>query len=190
MILQVGEDTSKIAIRTKSWRNQRFAEDWNNLYLIIEPGQGGDECHCCNDWASPWFAWGCWPGHRTGVDLMNPTHHRHDFPAFVIKAEERTVDDTIVFTLPERWRQTVPFGRYNGTLRYQVMDATVPINAYAYLGEWRRPDPECGCGHAHTPPVLLPHPKPCELVRFDIDYGPLCHQHFIDRIDVELDDAL
>lgn len=187
MILQIGEDVSRIAIRTKSWRNQRFVRDWENLYLIIEPGQGHDHCHDCGDGGSPWFAWGCWPMHRTGVDLMNPP--RPDFPAFIIKAEALTDDATIIFTLPDRWKEIVPFGRYNGKLRYQPLNMTVPVNALHWLGEWHMPHPDdCACNQPPHPPMLLPPPPPaCDIVHFDIDYGPLCHQHFIDRIDVEFD---
>lgn len=185
MILQISEDVSKIAIRTKSWRNQRYVRDWQNLYLIIDPGQAGGDC-CCHEGGSPWFVWGCWPGHRTGVDLMNPP--RPDFPAFVIKAEELR-NDSVVFTLPTRWRETVPFGRYNGTLRYQPIDRTVPINAIAYLGQWHQPPEECFC-NPPPPPVIIPHNPTCDIARFDIDYGPLCYQHFLDRVDVELEDVI
>lgn len=185
MILQVSEDIKRVAIRLKSWRNQRYARDWANLYLIIEPGQRDDCCGCCEG-GSPWYVWGCWPGHRTGVDLMNPP--RPDFPAFVIKAEELTDKDLVVFELPARWRETVPFGRYSGTVRYQPMNGTVPINALINLGNWHLPHGECMCNQPQ-PPAMLPPPRVCDLVHFDIDYGPRCHQHIIDRVDVEFEDV-
>lgn len=190
MILQISEDVTRIAIRTKSWRNQRFVRDWQNLYLVIEPGQGGAACGAeCHGGGSPWYVWGCWPGVRTGVDLMNPP--RPDFPAFIIKAEELTDDATVVFTLPDRWKATVPFGRYNGHLRYQIMDNTIPVNMIRYLGEWHMPEPECMCNQPPPPPMIMPPPPPpCDIAHFDIDYGPLCHQHFIDRVDVEFDNAV
>lgn len=188
MILQISEDVSKIAIRTKSWRNQRYARDWQNLYLIIEPGQGVDACGVCAEGGSPWIVYGCWPGVRTGVDLMNPP--RPDFPAFIIKAEALTSENTVVFSLPQRWRDTVPFGRYNGRLDYNPMERVLPVNMLEYMGRWEPPAEECFCNQPPTPPPLPILPPPCTLVHFDIDYGPLCHQHFIDRLDVEFEDVV
>ena len=184
MILQVSEDINQIAIRVKSWRNQRYAQDWQNLYLIITPGQAGPEC-CCHQGGSPWIAYGCWPGHRTGVDLMNPPPP--DFPAFFLQAQSMTDDKLVVFELPLRWRETVPFGRYSGTVRYQPMNRTTPVNMIWNLGRWHVPhDDGCLCAPPQ-PPAVAPFPPPCDIVHFDIDYGPRCDQHIIDRIDVEFD---
>lgn len=188
MILQLNEDTTSIGIRIKSWRNQRYIDDWRGLALGILPGERHGS-HCCASGGSPWYVWGCWPGHRTGVDLMNPP--RPDFPAFIIQANKLD-DQIVVFNLPERWRQTVPFGRYTGFARYQPERILFdPINSRVNLGELPMPsDP--GCYHTPPEPCVChapPHPRPCILAEFDVDYGPRCSQYIIDRIDVELEDG-
>lgn len=192
MILQLNEDTTSIGIRIKSWRNQRYIGDWQGLVLGIMPGERGCHDHdCCHTGGSPWYVWGCWPGHRTGVDLMNP--RKPDFPAFFIHAS--AIDNLLViFNLPERWRQTVPFGRYTGFVRYQPEQmAFDPINSRTNFGLVKPAVTDPGC--YQTPPESCscqgyePHPGPCVLAEFDVDYGPRCSQHIIDRIDMELGDG-
>lgn len=125
-------------------------------------------------------------GHRTGVDLMNPP--KPDFPAFFIYASELTDKNLVMFTLPDRWRKTVPFGRYTGFIRYQPLaPCEAPINARINLSEAPVPrDPGCYDFDPGPCYVKIPELKPCVLAEFDVDYGPRCSQHIIDRIDVEL----
>lgn len=180
MILQLTEDTTSIGIRLRTIPNQKYLADWQGIVLGITPGQRYG-CDCCNSGGSPWYVWGCWPGHRTGVDLMNPPPP--DFPEFFIQAQDFH-DNLVIFNLPDRWRKTVPFGRYTGFLRYMPVKM-VPINALINLGAQPMPqDP--GCYHTPPEPCGCP-PRPCVLAEFDVDYGPRCSQHIIDRIDVELE---
>ena len=185
MILQLTEDTTSIGIRLKATPTQEYLVDWQGLALGILPGQKG--CECCHTGGSPWYVWGCWPGHQTGVDLMNPPPP--DFPAFFIQASD-VKDNLVIFNLPDRWRQQVPFGRYTGFVRYQPAKVFYhPINAIVDFGVSPMPeDPGC----YRTPPEpcscdFPKPPKPCILAEFDVDYGPRCSQHIIDRIDVELE---
>lgn len=191
MILQLTEDATSIGIRIRDWANQRYLVDWQGLALGILPGEHSchGSQHCCEQGGSPWFVWGCWPGHRTGVDLMNPP--RPDFPAFYIQASDvNAKDNLVIFNLPDRWRKTVPFGRYSGFVRYQPDKIFYdPINSHVNLGVVPTPkDP--GCYHTPPQPCGCPMPpplRPCILAEFDVDYGPRCSQHIIDRIDVELE---
>lgn len=184
MILQLFEDTTSVGIRIKAIPGQYYLADWKGLALGITPGERG--CACCHTGGSPWTLHGCWPGHRTGIDLMNPPPP--DFPAFFIQASE-VKDDLVIFNLPDRWRKTVPFGRYTGFVRYQSEKVYYdPVNLRVNLGALPMPqDPGCyeyheTCGCPMPPPL-----RPCVLAEFDVDYGPRCSQHIIDRIDVELE---
>lgn len=189
MILQLTEDTTSIGIRLKAVPVQQYLADWQGIALGILPGQR--QCACCSQGGSPWYVWGCWPGHRTGVDLMNPPPP--DFPAFFIQASDvNAKDNLVIFNLPDRWRKTVPFGRYTGFIRYQPDKVFYdPINSHINLGtrlNLAALDP--GCYHAPPEPCAChwpAPPKPCVLAEFDVDYGPRCSQHIIDRIDVELE---
>lgn len=185
MILRLTDDASSIGIRIKGW--EKYLTYWQGLALCISPGQSG--CSpCCNTGGSPWILHGCWPGHRTGVDLMNPS--KPDFPTFFIQADG--VDDNLViFNLPDRWRKEMPYGRYSGAIRYQTQQALYrPINALVNLGATPVPeDPGC---YDYNPPACVTMQtrlKPCVLAEFDIDYGPRCSQFIIDRVDVELENG-
>lgn len=184
MILQLTEDTTSIGIRIRAIPMQDYLTDWRGLALGIMPGERN--CACCPTGGSPWYVWGCWPGHRTGVDLMNPP--KPDFPAFYIQASD-VKDNLVIFNLPDRWRKTVPFGRHSGFVRYQSDKVFYdPINSHVNLGVVPMPqDP--GCYHYDAQPCCSTPPplKPCILAEFDVDYGPRCSQHIIDRIDVELE---
>lgn len=189
MILQLTEYTTSVGIRLRAVPTQQYLADWEGLALGITPGERNCECGC-GIGGSPWYVWGCWPGIRTGVDLMNPP--KPDFPAFYIQASEVTDKNLVVFNLPDRWREQVPFGRYTGFIRYQPARVFYdPINARVNLGsiaDSAIQDPGC----YHTPPEpcachFPPMPRPCILAEFDVDYGPRCSQHIIDRIDVELE---
>lgn len=191
MILQISEDVTRVGIRIKSWRNQRYTDDWRHLQLVISPGQHGE--HCCCEGGSPWIVYGCWPGHQTGVDLMNPPSP--DFPAFIIEAEGMDKGMT-VFPLPDRWRQTVPFGRYSGLVRYQP-DNYLPVNILQWIQQkqhdkpmsWDFLDPGC-CLPPEPPcpqPVKLPPQRMCILAEFDIDYGPRCTEHIMDKVAIDLE---
>lgn len=186
MILQLTDDASSIGVRIKIWTDQRYLADWQGIALVITPGERNCE-RCCGGGGSPWYVWGCWPIHRTGVDLMNPP--KPNFPAFVIQASSFTDDNLVIFNLPERWKKTVPFGRYTGFIRYQPDKVFYdPINSRVNLGAQPVPqDPGCydykeQCGCAMPPPL-----RPCILAEFDIDYGPRCSHFIMDRIDMELD---
>lgn len=183
MILQLTDDATSIGIRIKGIPNQQYLADWQGLALGIMPGERG--CACCHTGGSPWYVWGCWPGHRTGVDLMNPPPP--DFPAFHISASD-IKDNLVIFNLPDRWRKTVPYGRYTGFVRYQPEKVFYdPVNSRVNLGVVPVPqDPGCYEYHEHCGCPMPPPLKPCVLAEFDVDYGPRCSQHIIDRIDVEL----
>lgn len=193
MILMVGDDTTRIGIRVKCWRNQRYAHDWKNIYLIIRPGQLDPGANCCHVPGSPWIVWGCWPGHRTGVDLMNPP--KPEFPPFFIKASE-LAEEVLVFELPEHWRRVARYGRHTGIIRYQPMrNLEWPDGVGQFVPSYKpHPEPvapcDC-CGPMHPPhPPMPPRLPACDLVVFDIDYGPRCTlNHIIDRVDVEIDDV-
>lgn len=182
MILRLTDDATSVGIRIKAWK--RYLADWQGLALGITPGERHGQ-HCCSQGGSPWYVWGCWPGHHTGVDLMNPP--RPDFPAFFIQANDLK-DNLVIFNLPDRWRKTVPFGRYTGFIRYQPERVFYdPINSRVNLGAVRVPqDPGCYEYHEHCG-CPLPALRPCVLAEFDVEYGPRCSQHIIDRIDVELE---
>lgn len=192
MIVQFTEDTAKVAVRVKAWPIQRYAADWQHIYLVILPGQTDNRC-CCQG-GSPWILHGCWPLHPTGVDLMNP--RQPDFPAFFIQAETLDDKNQLVFDLPERWKQTVPWGRYTGEIHYRPQ-AIVPVNFRRVVPEGEKPatweflDPGCGCNMPKPVPHCPGEPPPhvCILSRFDIDYGPRCSEHIIDRIALEFENA-
>lgn len=201
MIVQITEDTKSIAIRVKAWPIQRYVGDWQDIYLVIMPGQRGGHCcgHdddcCCHQGGSPWILYGCWHFHRTGVDLMNPP--RPDWPAFFIQGELLDDKKQLVFTLPERWKKDVFFGRHTGELRYQPYKPA-PVNFRPVRPPKDKPqtwaflDPGCGCAVPRPHPAAPPPPPPphrCVLARFDIDYGPRCSQHIIDRISLELEEG-
>lgn len=193
MILMIGEDTTRVGIRVKCWRNQRYVRDWENVYLIIRPGQLDPGANCCHVPGSPWIVYGCWPLHRTGVDLMNPP--KPDFPPFFIKASEMVDGEVVVFDLPEHWRQVARFGRHTGIVRYQPMrniEWPVLSNGMPGFRPYPEPVPPCDCCDRPGPPPPSPLPPrlpACDLAAFDIDYGPRCTlNHIIDRVDVEVEE--
>lgn len=188
MILQLYPDITRIALRIRYSGTKNFLSDWENIQLVVTPGQTG--CSCPPD-GSPWILEGCWPGHRTGVDVAN---WRPDFPPMIIPALERDDEGRIVFLLDEQFYQLPP-GRYTGMVRY-LPHAAGPVNLVPLtedtgsveVGAGAILPPEYAAGaegcpiNFPQPPPPPPHPVSCVLGTFDIDLGPDCANHTIDQI--------
>lgn len=190
MILQLNDDTTRIALSITHWPTSRRVSDWKNLALVITPGQD-DGCSCCHTGGSPWYLWGCWPGKLTGVDVANPP--RPDFPPFFIMAHDYDDNGRIVFVLPERWRK-VAYGRYTGQVWYterRVPPMPLPPVGKLPKGLQKYPTPMLysyqDCNPIPERPAPMPPPPPaCVLTKFDIDYGYKCSSHIIRDAALEL----
>lgn len=172
MIITITELTPKLSIRLNTYGREQRVTDWKGIQLVISPLSGTD---CCPGFVplSPWYFYGCWPGVRTGVNLNAPGGGI-DFSPIVYDAFECDADGRIVFLLDEQlWR--LPHGRYHGMLR------TYPARGTSQCcqspGVW----PTSLNEPAH--PVM---PASCILSCFDIDYGPMCVEHYIDQIKVDV----
>lgn len=147
MIVSLSRYTSRLAVALESPADNARLMDWRHLQLLVMPppppkGVPG----------SPWFLWGCWPFHPTGVDMSNPP--RPDFPVICIDAFDCDTEGRIVFILDRRIHDLKP-GRYQGEIR--VHPHAAPIN----LPEQKF--------HVRT------------LYRFDIDLGPECAEHIVSQ---------
>lgn len=191
MIVQITEGMSQLGLRIRNAAGQQLIS-WEALELHIARGQYD---RCCGSGGSPWILTGCWPGHSTGVDVANP---RHDIPTIVLPADHLSEDGLVVFSIgPKVW--DLPPGRYSGLLVYAParrvpMPCTnLPVKVKRLLFQKTPSDhgippeyrfPEC---HVEFDNPLPPPDKPkmCILSVFDIDIGPMCAQHLIDRVDVD-----
>lgn len=189
MIIKITEDTARLSILVRDTAHGRLAADWKNLVLIILPGQM--DSNACGG-GSPWYLHGCWPGKPTDVDIANP--QPPDFPAMVIDAFEKNLDGGAVFILPDKFHM-LPFGRYTGIVRrlpsrLLPVNLVVPVNPPAppnrgipsrYLDGYN----ECVMDFPKVPHPHITPPACCDLATFDIDYGPRCTEHMIDRVSVQ-----
>lgn len=171
MIVAITELTPKIAFRLNTYGREYLVTDWKNIQLVVSPLPGTD---CCPGFTplSPWYFYGCWPGVRTGVNINAPGGGI-DFSPIIYDAFECDADGRIVFVLDKQlWE--LPHGRYHGMLR------TYPAKSQ-----------ECACPQQGVWPTSLnaalvePVQRSCILSCFDIDYGPICVEHFIDQIVVD-----
>ncbi len=190
MILYLAQGMSSLALRIKETNRQNQLTDWRQLQLLIQPGESRvQECYM----GSPWVLTGCWPGHRTGVDIAN---YRPDFPTICYNAEELDPDGRVVFRFDQKlW--CLPPGRYLGSIRtyshgnsgwvppfnleHNMSREALPKETVlpdGYQSEGCFWQPEC------CPPPRVPTPC-CILARFDIDLGPACHEHMIDQAAVD-----
>lgn len=186
MILYLAQGMAELAMRLKNLPTGDQVVSWEDIQLLIQPGQWD---RCCGPNGSPWILHGCWPGHRTEVDIAN---FRPDFPTLVYQAERLDDEGRIVFHLDERlWR--LPPGRYSGTLRASPTHGGTyePVSLKVMP---KHPDkgipPEYLIGRDcnpdfPVPPPPPPRPKCCILSRFDIDLGPMCAEHMVDQVNVE-----
>lgn len=189
MILYLTQGMAELGLRVKNLPTGDQVISWEDIQLLIEPGQWDSRCHCGPN-GSPWILHGCWPGHRTEVDIAN---FRPDFPVIVYQAERLDDEGRLVFHLDERlW--SLPPGRYSGTLRVAPMRGAVyePVRALRVM----TPPPNRGIPPEYfigrncnpefpAPPPPPPRPKCCILSRFDIDLGPQCAEHMVDQVNVE-----
>ena len=192
MILQITEGMSHLGLLLRNPAGQQLVS-WQTLELHITPGQHG----ACWEGGSPWFLYGCWPGHSTGVDTANP---RHDFPAIILPATGLSEDGLVTFDItPQVWG--LPQGRYTGQIVHAPWRQPIDCNRLppraqkrffftkakpfknAIPKEYRFP--ECRIEFPEPPHKPAPH-KVCVLATFDIDKGPMCAQHMVERVDVEL----
>lgn len=191
MILRITDDISRLAFKLKHWPTNTYMQDWEHLQLIIQPGQN-KSCQC-KEPLSPWYAYGCFYGVRTGIDLNNPPPK--DFPAFCIPAFELDMDGRVVFILPERWKGLC-FGRYHGMIRYMPMQTSIAFNAMpgydiSYKAPPKGVPPEFtapSCTDRPEPEKPLPEmpaPRCCVLTRFDIDFGPRCSEYITESASFE-----
>ena len=186
MIIRLSPGVAKLALRVVELREQKLLLDWRHLQLLIQPGQYDEDC---GPNGSPWILTGCWPRHRTGVDIAN---YRPDFPTICYNAFELDPDGRIVFHLDERLWQLPP-GRYSGILRvYPQGHVPVNLRTVQDVG-YKEPDPRTipaeylNVGKVcqpefKQPPLPRPKPQCCILSTFDIDLGPLCSDHMVDQV--------
>ena len=189
MIVYINQGTRKLAIRIANRSTGDYAASYEDMQLFIRPGPM-DGCDCWEG-GSPWYFYGCWPGHPTGVDVANPWKRR-DIPTLVYDAAELDDDGRVVFNLDERLDQ-IPAGRYTGIIQ------TTPLRGFAFdpdkllvvkpkPAEKVLPEgydfPSCGIDY---PPAEPPKPpkEACILAIFEIDLGPSCGDHFIDQVVLE-----
>lgn len=186
MILSLTRYTARLALRIKNTKDLGQTTDWKQLQLVIQPPPLRKGCHVGG---SPWYLYGCWPFHPTGIDLANP--HVPDFPAIAIDAFEADEEGRIVFILDHRVHD-LPNGRYMGTVR--IRSVTPPINIPlprrvipGHLGAASRYTEDRYLTPCDAPPPVLIEPTPaCDLFTFDIDLGPECAQHMVDQASVDM----
>lgn len=190
MIIYINQGSRTLSIRIANRSTGDIAASWEDIQLLVKPGPA----HGCDCWegGSPWVFNGCWPGHRTGVDIANPWK-RENIPTMVFAAESFSDDGHLVFTLDDRLDQ-VPPGRYTGIVqRTPIQD--VKYDPYTLLHIPDAPPekvvipkgfdfPACS---VDIPPAEPPEPpkEACVLAVFDIDLGPSCGDHFIDQVILE-----
>lgn len=191
MIIYLTQGMTRLALRVKELGDRRQLLDWRKLQLLIQPGQLDNGCGCgCG--GSPWILTGCWPGHRTGVDIANPVPW--DFPTIVYDAQEVDAEGRVVFRLDDKF-QDLPCGRYTGVLRV-FPHGKIPLNM-KQLGNLGRKPVKPGliipdeykfgqnCAPDFPEPCDPPPPVPCcILTTFDIDLGPCCSDHMVDQVAV------
>lgn len=188
MIVRLTHDMSTIGFRLRETMYNQQVVSWENVELMILPGQRDTGCAPNG---SPWILTGCWPGKRTGVDVANS---RPDFPPIIIPAYKLDLDGRIVFHIGTRLNTLSP-GRYTGVLR--VAPQLNPSRQRARLlmiapkqkkrvlpMEYIAGAQGCNVEFKSDPPPPPP-PRVCELARFDIDLGPTCADHIIDQVSVE-----
>ena len=186
MILRIPYGVTELSLRVKELFSSRQVISWETLQLLVLPGQRGT-CECFM--GSPWILTGCWPGKRTGVDVANTMP---DFPVIVLPADHLDPDGGVVFRLSDRV-QRLPRGRYTGILRSAPMNTHRGEKIIDIVEPPERPVPpplyrfgEKGCGPDPEPDPCPcpPPPRCCELAVFDIDLGPVCHEHYNDKATV------
>lgn len=185
MILYINRGTARLALRVREINQTSQLTSWQQLQLLIQPGQWDEDC---GPNGSPWILHGCWPGKRTGVDIANP---HFDFPIIVYQAYEMDNDGRVVFLLDEKL-YALPNGRYTGVLR--VMPHVPPFKMSPIVlpkpHEMDIPDEykigrNCDVSFPE-PPHPPRQPECCILARFDIDLGPECSDHYIDQVTVDM----
>lgn len=195
MIVYLSRGMTRLALRIRELGEGRQLTDWRRLQLLIQRGQFDRKG--CGPNGSPWFLEGCWPGHCTGIDVANP--QPVDFPTICYNAYDLDADGRVVFRLDEKF-QSLPTGRYSGTLRTTATGFSLPLNMLPGVNLGREPikpgvilPPGFRPGDVFRPdptnsPVCgpFPHPEPCcILTMFDIDIGPECSDHMVDQVVVD-----
>lgn len=192
MILRLTHGMSALGLRIRETVYEHQVISWENLELVILPGQIDADC---GPNGSPWILTGCWPGKRTGVDIANP---RRDFPPMIFHAYKLDKEGRVVFHLDERMN-TLPPGRYTGILRAaprpappaeraRLLVVAKPKKDRVIPAEYWQGYKECDPGFPSDPPPPPP-PQVCELARFDIDLCPMCVDHMIDQVSVDFPPA-
>lgn len=192
MIVHLTQGMTRLALRIKQVGSNVQLTDWRKLQLLIQPGQY--DTQGCGPNGSPWILTGCWPGKRTDVDIAN---QRTYFQTICYNAFSLDADGQVVFHLDDQlW--SLPTGRYTGTLRLHSRGrAPYTLQEGVFLG--RRPVPpgvivpdeylvgkNCDVKFPRPPDPPIPPCAPCcNLAVFDIDLGPVCSDHIIDRTTVE-----
>lgn len=193
MILYLSQGMTSLALRIKETIHQNQLTDWRCLQLLIQPGEAIQDV--CN-MGSPWILTGCWPGHRTDVDVAN---YRHEFPTICYDAYDLDAEGRIVFKFDHRlW--SLPPGRYLGSVRTYPQHGHIPWHAPFNLTHDMSRDAlpketiiplgyntigsNCSPQFPESEP-LKPEARSCVLARFEIDLGPACHEHVIDQATVE-----
>lgn len=135
---------------------------------------------------SPWYLHGCWPFHRTDVDVANP---RVDYPPVCLWSDGLDHHDcTFHFPIDERiWE--LPAGRHHGLIRLvpelpfggatevKVMDKPVEkiIPPEYIIGK------DCGLKRECCPPPPK-EPECCVVAEFDVELGPTCPDGTIEKV--------
>ena len=193
MIVHITPGTARLKLRIKEATTANQLTDWRQLQLLIEPGQR--DTQGCGPNGSPWVLTGCWPGHRTGVDIANPIPNPN-IPIVCYQAHELDPDGRIVFRLDNRFL-ALPYGRYTGTVRIHPR-TTRPFNLLP-VGPDGTPvkpippsvPPEYLTGNQNCSPVFNEPAPPTppsicrDIVRFDLDLGDSSTGHYIDQSSVD-----
>lgn len=173
MIITITELTPKLSIRLNTYGREYRVTNWKEIQLVISPLPGSGDCAGFVP-LSPWYFYGCWPGVRTGVDV-NASNGGFDFSPIIYDAFECDPDGRIVFLLDDRmW--SLPHGRYHGMLRSYPARQTYAV--CAQQGVWPSSSTSLVEDRSER--------RSCILSCFDIDYGPICVEHFIDQIKVDM----
>lgn len=159
MIVSLPLNVSKVALRINTYGNAYRITDWKKLQLVILPVMHTD-VGCCFLPLSPWYFRGCWPCHVPTDVNINAPRFGHDFSPIVYNAVSMDADGRIVFGFDKQlW--ALPAGRYLGIVR------TAPAKTHS-------------CGSPCEPRDEVEHSH--MVAQFDIDYGNMCREHFIDQI--------
>lgn len=192
MIIKLNRDMSRLALRVKTSDGGRQLTDWRRLRLFLTRGERGPDC--CHDRASPWYFFGCWPGHReTGVDRNAPGRGRPDAPPVWFDAHELDGEGRVVFRFEDRLAK-LPNGRYTAMLVARPDIDETPLN-FRPVNPTADDDPKrliprpywhgafdrCFHDGPHEPPERPVRRHVCVLSVFDVDLGPECMDHIIDQ---------